>query len=85
MKNYWFRPKKFWKCFAFYYPSSWQGWVITIVLIALFMASFIAVDSNSHSGSDTVISFAPYGIAVFLIFDLLCFRKGEYPSWWKKE
>ena len=22
---------------------------------------------------------------IFLIFDLLCFRTGEYPSWWRKK
>ncbi|MEK7193296.1 MAG: hypothetical protein AAB652_00735 [Patescibacteria group bacterium] len=84
MKNYWFRPKRFWRWFAAYYPASWQGWIATLVLAALLVAGFLIIDSRSHSGSDTLLGVAPFVIAIFLVFDLLCFRMGEYPSWWKK-
>ncbi len=84
MRRYWFRPKRFWKFFAAYYPSSWQGWVVTAVLCAALVLAFLRVDSNSHSASDTLLGVAPYAIAILLIFDLLCFRTGEYPSWWEK-
>jgi len=40
---------------------------------------------RSHrAGSDTLISFAPWAISILIIFDFLCFRFGEYPSWWRK-
>lgn len=81
--RYWFRPQKFFKYFAAYYPTSWQGWVVTIVLVVALMRIFVAVDVPSHSISDTLINFAPFAVIIFLIFDLLCFRKGEYPSWWR--
>jgi len=83
--KYWFKPARFWKWFAFYYPTSLKGWIMTIILIFAFVKLFILVDRNSHSVSDTLIAFAPWAVAIFLLFDLLCFRFGEYPAWWRKK
>jgi hypothetical protein len=83
--KYWFKPKRFWGCFAFYYPSSKGGWVTTIVLLAVGGFLFVFIDSRSHSVSDTLIGFAPWAIALMALFDLFCCRAGEYPSWWKKK
>jgi hypothetical protein len=82
--RYWFRPKKFWGFFAFYYPSNLSGWIATLFLSALLIWAFSMADRHSHSSSDTLISFTPWAIAILAVFDLLCFRLGEYPSWWKK-
>ncbi len=83
--KYWFRPARFWKWFAFYYPASKEGWLVTIFLFAMAAALFRFVDSRSSSVSDTFLGFAPWFIALALVFDLLCFRRGEYPSWWRRE
>ena len=83
-KQYWFRPKKFWKVFAFYYPTSRAGYVATLLLILPLMIIFQYIDKYTHSVSDTLFNFAPWGIAFAAIFDSLCFRFGEYPAWWKK-
>ncbi len=83
-EKFWFRPAKFWKYFAFYYPASIQGWFLTFLLVVIFVKIFMIIDLMSHSGSDTLISFAPWAIVIMLLFDFLCFRFGEYPSWWKK-
>ena len=82
--KYWFKPARFWKWFACYYPSSWQGWGITLFLGAILVGVFLKIDQQSHSGSDTLIRFAPWFIAIGLLFDVLCFRTGLYPSWWKR-
>ena len=82
--NYWFKPKRFWKWFAFYYPVNLKGWIVTIVLFVFAVLIFCRIDSTSHSVSDTLFSFAPWIIGLMLIYDLLCFRTGEYPNWWKK-
>lgn len=82
--KYWFRPKRFWNWFAAYYPSSVEGWAVTISLIVFAVVIFLHIDKNSHSVSDTLISFTPWVLAFFVIFDLFCFRKGEYPSWWRR-
>ena len=83
--HYWFRPKRFWGWFAFYVPTSRAGWIATLILLALAVLLFRAIDAESHSGSDTLLSFAPWAIALLALFDLLCFRFGEYPSWWRKK
>lgn len=83
--NYWFRPTRFWKWFAFYYPASKEGWLVTIFLFAMAGGLFYFVESRSHSVSDTLLGFAPWLIALASVFDLLCFRRGEYPSWWRRE
>lgn len=80
----WFRPARFWKWFAFYYPVSKEGWITTGILLLIGGVLFVSIDSRSHSVSDTLFSFAPWAIALFALFDLICFRRGEYPSWWKR-
>ena len=84
MPRYWFRPKRFWKWFAFYHPVSRKGWAVTLILLGIAGLIFSAIDSRSHSVSDTLINFAPFAIVLMLIFDTLCFRYGEYPAWWRK-
>ena len=81
--KYWFKPKRFWKWFAFYHPVSLEGWVATMLLIDIAAILFVFVDARSDSISDTLIAFTPWLIALMCIFDLLCFRRGLYPSWWK--
>ncbi len=84
MKTYHFRPARL-GVFAIYYPATWLGWVITIILAASLIFFFQRAEQNSHSISDMLINFSPFAIAILLIFDLLCFRIGEYPYWWKKK
>lgn len=82
--RYWFRPARFWKWFAFYYPASRRGWGVTLMLIGIALLLFVWVDSQSHSVSDTLVAFLPWAIALMAVYDLLCFRRGEYPWWWRK-
>ena len=82
--RYWFKPARWGKWVAVYYPASGAGWIVTIILLAGAIKSFLLADLHSHSGSDTLIAFAPAAISLLLIFDLLCFRLGQYPWWWKK-
>lgn len=82
--HYWFKPARFWKWFACYYPVSKEGWSVTLVLLGLVVGVFLYIDSRSHSVADTLIGFAPWGIALGALFDLLCFRRGEYPHWWRR-
>jgi hypothetical protein len=68
-----------------YYPASWQGWLCTLILSVLAVIIFTQIDTRSHSGSDTLINFAIPAIALMLLYDLLCFRTGEYPYWWRRK
>ena len=83
-RAYWFKPKQFWGIFAAYYPVTWQGWLATFLFFAAAVSAFIAVDARSHSASDTLIGVAPTLIILMLIFDIISFRTGEYPSWWRR-
>ena len=82
--TYLFKPKRFLNYFAFYYPSSKKGWMITLFLFAFGALIFWQIDMHSHSGSDTLLAFSPWFISIAMMFDLLCFRFGKYPSWWEK-
>lgn len=83
MQPYWFKPKKF-GVFAGYYPVSWQGWVATLLSIGALVVLFFVIDRRSHSGSDTLIQFALPAVVVLLLFDIISFRTGEFPWWWKR-
>jgi len=56
----------------------------TLVLLGIGVILFVFVDSRSHSTSDTLLGFAPWAIMMMTLFDMLCFRYGEYPAWWKR-
>ena len=54
-----------------------------IILFIVLLAGFYWADYNSHSASEALVKFAPILLIVLLIFDLLSFRMGEYPAWWR--
>jgi len=83
--QYWFRPKRFWRFFAAYYPATKEGWVVTLIIVAVAVGVFRVVDNSSHSVSDTLMQCAPWAIALGIVFDFACFRFGEYPSWWRRK
>ncbi len=64
MKNQWFTQWGW-----IHRPVSWQG-VLLVVLVALFCVQiFIAVDSHSHSVSDTFYGVFPYFIPSFIVLE----------------
>lgn len=83
--QYWFRPKRFWGVFAFYYPSSLPGIFVTSFLIAVLIGIYFLVREITTSYLYTALFVLPWFIACGAIFDMLCFRFGEYPSWWNKK
>lgn len=58
----WFK-KRGW----FYLPISITGWFITIITILLCAWFFIVIDKNSHSVSDSIINFFPFGVSFFAV------------------
>jgi len=68
----WFKAKRYgygW------YPSSWQGLLITITFLLLVLSSFFFIDKNSHSVSDTLINFIPLTIILALILFLIAYSQ----------
>lgn len=47
----------------FYYPVTLWGWLIALAVLALIVQTFVAVDSRSHSVSDTFYGVLPYFVS----------------------
>lgn len=62
MKKSWFKE---WG--LIYYPISWQGFILTILALAFCVQVFLAVDSNSHSVSDTLYGVFPFVVPTLLV------------------
>ena len=72
MKRAWFRPWGW-----VYYPVSWQG-VVLVLLTLIFCAQvFVAVDSRSHSVSDTLYGIFPYVVPSLLVLLWIAARASE--------
>lgn len=81
-RKVWFRAKEYgWG----WYPSSWQGWLTLAIFVGINVYIFVEIDSRSHSGSDSLISYViPFVVSLALLL-LVCFLKGEKPRWrWGK-
>jgi hypothetical protein len=78
MDNVWFKAKRYgWG----WVPSSWQGWLATLVYIAIIVYNFWRIDHVSYSASDTLITFIPQAFFISGIFVWICIKKGEKASW----
>ncbi|PWB38628.1 MAG: hypothetical protein C3F02_02860 [Parcubacteria group bacterium] len=64
MKNPWFK-----KACWIHYPVSFSGYVITILILAFCVQVFMAVDSRSHSVSDTLYGAFPFIVPALLVWD----------------
>lgn len=84
MKHPWFKPKKVFGIFAAYYPVTWEAWIITLGTLAALSTVCLNAIRNSVSIIDAVVMGAPAALAILFLFDIISFRTGEYPSWWKK-
>jgi hypothetical protein len=78
MKKYWFTTKRYgWG----WTPATWQGWAIILIYCAAITKIFFAIDSQSHSVSDTLFGVAPICIVLTILLILICYLKGEKPRW----
>lgn len=64
IKYRWFRSLGW-----FYVPVSWSGYVITLLALAFCIQTFLAVDRQSHSVSDTLYGVFPYAVPTFLLLN----------------
>ena len=85
MKKYWFKPARFWKYFAFYYPVTFWGWFVTMFCFVSIVKIFWAFDKMTHSVSDTLIVFIPWALGFMILFDIFCRVFGEFSYWWRRK
>lgn len=76
-KKIWFKAKRYgWG----WYPSTWQGWLATILYILFIVKTPLFIDVESSSGNAMWAIFIPVIIATVLLI-ALCYLKGEKPEW----
>jgi hypothetical protein len=82
MKKFWFKRKLYgWG----WYPATWQGWLILLIYVVIFVKMFILFDINSHSESDTLIGLVLPAFVLTGILIFICYKTGETPKWqWGK-
>ena len=77
-RRYWFKAHQHgygW------HPHTWEGWLVFFLYAAGLIYSFIQIDSNSHSVSDTLINFAPQFFIFSALLLSIAYLKGEPTSW----
>ena len=76
---YWFPAKRY--GWGWGLPATWQGWVSLLVFVALLIAgAFLFPPAQGP------LSFLLYTLLTTFAFGLVCYAKGEPPSWhWGKK
>ena len=62
MKHKWFREWGW-----LYYPISWQGLILLLLVLIFWVQVFLAIDRHSHSVIDTLYGIFPYYVPSFLL------------------
>lgn len=77
-KSYWFPAKRY--GWGWGLPTAWQGWVVLLVYVAIVVLLIWRVPPHSHPSS-----FVGLVVVASLLLGLVCWLKGEPPSWhWGK-
>lgn len=72
MKKHWFKELGW-----IYTPISWQGWLITLVIVLFCLHIFIVIDGQSHSISDTLYGIFPYIVPSLLVLYLVASKTSK--------
>ena len=72
MKKSWFREWGW-----LYYPITWQGIVLVVLIAAFCIQVFLAVDRHSHSVSDTLYGIFPYVVPSLLVLNWIASKASE--------
>ena len=80
-QHYWFKA---YNSGYGWYPHTWQGWLTIILYLGFLIHSFMQVDANSHSVSDTLIRFLPRFLLFTALLIIITYLKGESITWGSK-
>ena len=81
MKKLWFKRK--WYGWG-WYPASWEGWLVTVLYVALVLAFALTVDKSSPP-EEVAFTFALPMVLLTIAFIRIAYRTGEKPKWqWGK-
>ncbi len=77
MNKLWFKRKAYgWG----WYPSSWQGWLVVLLHMAIVLVIAFSVEEDAKS-KDLVFSFYLPLIISTTTMIYICLKKGEKPRW----
>ena len=60
-----------------YYPITWQGIMLVVLIVAFCIQVFLAVDGHSHSVSDTLYGIFPYVVPSLLVLNWIASKTSE--------
>lgn len=80
-QQYWFKANK---TGYGWHPVTRYGWLTLFLYIAFLVYSFMEIDSQSHSVSDTLIGFFPRFLLFTAILTVITYLKGESITWGDK-
>jgi len=72
MKKPWFREWGW-----VYYPISWQGIMLVVLVVAFCVQVFLAVDRHSHSVSDTFYGVFPFVVPSLLVLNWIASKTSK--------
>ena len=76
--EYWFRAKRYgWG----WYPSSWQGWVVTLVFVLVVYLTRMGLSALDVSPGELEILFFTTMLGHVLVLVGICYWKGERARW----
>lgn len=78
---YWFKANK---SGYGWHPANWKGWIILFLYFVFLLQSFLEIDVESHSVSDTLIAFFPRFLIFTAILTVITYLKGESITWGEK-
>jgi hypothetical protein len=70
----WFRP---WG--VVFLPTTFAGWLVTLLPAAFCVQVFLAVDRRSHSVSDTLYGIFPFWVPTFLLWVWVASKTSRHP------
>lgn len=76
-EGYWFKRKVYgWG----WTPATWQGWLVTVVFVALLLTVVFNVDENATSKEVVSTLVLPVVILAAVLLGI-CYKTGEKPKW----
>lgn len=72
MKLPWFK-----RAGIFFIPVNIAGWIIFMITVIFIIYKFMAIDSRSHSVSDTLINFFFFLLIIGAVYSLVAFLTGN--------
>jgi hypothetical protein len=76
-EHLWFKRKLFgWG----WTPVTWQGWIATLIYMAVVIASVLTIEVDSSAREKAFTFILPVVIAT-AVFIRICYKKGEKPKW----